>query len=695
MNTIYLRRRNKVLLPPPAGEGELLPLHYVATALKNIEALGYSFSEPLIEACRLLSLEQLVSFYAEDLVPTLKALKGAHQVHQPMYPNFPKQVMELSKAQLYLNAIVHYWSGGKLFPVSEHKERFPLLDNVTLTQIELGTISEFEGLFGMLVGANASLSEQDKEDLTWFVATYGDAIAPLLPEAVPQKESMAFLAGLLLQHTSPERALGFVGRFVKTATDVLRLAVSLSGGDVSLAQACKFRTFSRPERRLLLGLLERQGNPLEDMLRWKGRWVRLGEKLHPGEHAVAYPKTLVAFQALRNDTPVATFNHKVETSLAAKQVADAVALLGTRPGELARRLDHLLRLDESVQDTVLGAFAQAAPNVATPVLLQVRHHFQMRNTAAGLRVFFPKGSLAKAQGIENTLPKLALPTCMAVVNACEAALLARFASLPSLGKVYLDPALAHYLVPFAQRSASRSLRTLVRGSKLPLPVCEVLRFFVWWKNGADRTDIDLSATLFDDAFQYKDILSYYNLKGVGGVHSGDIVDAPEGASEFIDITLGKVRESGVRYVVMSLNSYTAQPFVELPECFAGWMARQKPGSGEIYEPRTVQDRLDLTADTRIALPLVIDVVANQVIWCDLALRKHPRWHNNVHTNLSGIQLSLRALVEMSKPNLYDLLALHTQARGEWVESPEAAETIFSVAAETPFHLEELATRYLG
>ena len=358
-------------------------------------------------------------------------------------------------------------------------------------------------------------------------------------------------------------------------------------------------------------------------------------------------------------------------------------------------MDHLLRLDTSVQETVLTAFAQAAPQVSTPVLLQVRHHFQVRNTAAGLRVFFPKGSLAKAQGIENTLPVLSEAVCAAVVTACEAALLDRFAALPSLGNVYLDPALADYLVPFSQRSASRSLRTLVRGSKLPLPTCEVLRFFVWWKNGAERTDIDLSATLFDEAFQYKDILSYYNLKGVAGVHSGDIVDAPMGASEFIDITLGKVRGSGVRYVVMSLNSYTGQPFVSLPECFAGWMARQKPGSGEIYEPKTVLDRLDLTADTRIALPLVIDVVANQVIWCDLALRRHPRWQNNVQGNLSGIQLSLRALVELSKPNLYDLLALHTQARGERVESPEEAETVFSVAAETPFQLEELAAQYLG
>jgi hypothetical protein len=32
-----------------------------------------------------------------------------------------------------------------------------------------------------------------------------------------------------------------------------------------------------------------------------------------------------------------------------------------------------------------------------------------------------------------------------------------------------------------------------------------------------------------------DTLAYYNLKNFGAHHSGDIVDAPKGAAEFIDI----------------------------------------------------------------------------------------------------------------------------------------------------------------
>ena len=698
-NGIYLRRRGRIVPPEgSAGGSHPLPPQYVASLARNVEALGYALSPALAEAFRALPLPELTALY-ESLIAELRRLRGADRPFEPMYPGFPDQVMRIDEGELYLNALLHYWTDGRYMPPAGDAERSPLLDETEYTPIDLGSREDFETLFAQVAGANTSLSEQDRDDLAWFAAAYGDGIGPMLPASVPQKENAAYLAGLLMAHANRERAVDFVGVFCRTATDLLRLAVALSDGDLSLAAPTKFRTFSRAERALLLALLDRAPNATEDMLRWKGRWVRLGEKLHPGEHAMRYPEAARAFQILRNDEPFATFNGQVEKALGRKDVAAAVVRLATRPGDLARRLDHLLRLDDdsASRERVLSAFAEAAPRVSTPVLLQVRHHFATRRERrASLRVFLPKGSVAKAQGIANRLPELPSGVCESTVSACERALTERFSALPPLGKVYVDPALADYMVPFALRSASKSLRTLVRGSRLPLPpACRVLRFFVWWKNGRERTDIDLSAAMFDAAFNYVDLLAYYNLKGFGGVHSGDIVDAPEGASEFIDVSLEKVREKGVRYVVMSLTSYTRQPYIELPECFAGWMARQKAGSGEVFEPRTVQDRLDVTADTQIAIPLVVDVQEGRVVWCDMALRRDPTWQNNVHGNLTGIQLTLRSLVEMRRPNLYDLFALHARARGERVSSADEADAVFSVADGTPFRLEEIAARYLA
>ena len=536
-NSIYLRRRQKIVLP--SSESVVpLPPNYVPTLLKNIENLGYVFSKPLIEACGKLSLEEMSLFYL-SLVEDLKKSKGAHQIHNPMYPNFPQQVMSMSSASLYLNAVFHYITSGKFLPKSEKQSREPLLEATKLQVIELGNVPEFEALFGQLAGSNASLSEQDKEDIVWFIESYGSKIDRLLPENIPQKENIAFIADLLIRHT--EIAKQFLSRYCQTATDALRLAVAMSGGDVSLAQPVKFRSFSRRERKLILELLDSKSNLVEDMLRWRSRWIRLGERLHPGEYAKSFPKIAEAFTILRNDIPVETFNSVVEKSLAEKNVGEATNRLKTRPGEFARRLDYLLRIDPESHFFVLRAFLMEAGGVSTPVLLQVMAHFKHRHERASNRIFFPKGNVGKAHVADNTLPEIENDVCLKVVEICRNALIERFQSLEPLGKVLLDKSLSRFLIPSSQRSASKSLRTITRGSRVPLPEnCNVLRFFIWWKNGTDRADIDLSAVMYDSHFDLKGLVSYYNLKEFGGVHSGDIVDAPKGASEFIDLPIKTV-----------------------------------------------------------------------------------------------------------------------------------------------------------
>ena len=236
--------------------------------------------------------------------------------------------------------------------------------------------------------------------------------------------------------------------------------------------------------------------------------------------------------------------------------------------------------------------------------------------------------------------------------------------------------------------------TLVRGSRLPLPACNVVRFFLWWKNGKSRTDIDLSAAAYDASFNYVDVISYYNLKSFGGCHSGDIVDAPQGAAEFIDLNIEKTLARNVRYVVMSLNSFTSQPYCDLPECFGGWMARAEAGSGEIFEPRTVQDKVDVAANTRICIPAIFDLVSREVIWADIALRERTNW-NNVRTNLSGVSLMLRSLASLVKTDLHTLFTLHIRARGQSVPDPSLADTVFSVQhGITPFDLSYIAAEFM-
>lgn len=714
-NEIYLRRSCKLFVEL----GSETPSPAVAVALlKNIEPLGYSLSPALIERVQTLSLEQITPFYT-TLIDTLKQLTGAHRKWKPMYPNFPRQVMEMSEAQLYTNAVIHYLTLG--LPRFSKHERPPLANAAKIKTIELGSIGDFEAIFTRLAASKTSLSQTDKDDAAWFVQHYGDDIGRLIPAEIPFKENVAFLGTLCAVHTT--RAEELLVRHIKTATDVLRLAVALCDGDVSFAGSTKFKTFGRPRRRLLLSLLERCPNLAEDMMRWQNRWIRLGEKLHPGEWAKRFPKSCAAFDIVRNDKPFETFSRGVEAAVDAAReesaphklegleliraafkrnelqtervgVAPLLALLETRPGEFARRLDHLLRLDGVRQRETLERFASVAPRVSSPVLLQVAAHFRHRGDGRALRTFFPKGNVAKVQAIPNTLAPLEHEICARAVQICEDDLSTRFAAQEPLGTCWIDERLREFPVPFANRSASKALRTLARGSRLALPDADTMRFFLWWKDGRQRTDIDLSAVLYDADFKYLDVLSYYNLKSFGGHHSGDITSAPKGAAEFIDVSLQKLRAGNVRYVVMSVNSYTSQPFYDLPECLAGWMARQKADSGEIFEPRTVQDRIDLASDTQICIPLVADMAENKAIWTDIALRRYPSW-NNVANNLSGVSLMLHALTSLVKPSLYDLFALHARARGELVALEADAKTVFSLERGlTPFEGDIISAHWL-
>jgi hypothetical protein len=730
---IYLTKSRKIIVH---GDGKQPSSSAaVATFNRNLISLGFVCSPELTDALAGLSEKALGSLYRQ-VVPILKKMTGAHRTFKPMYPNFPKQVMEASDLELYLNAITHYWMaavrdvaqgqprlfGGRLMegaasipaPVEtlsvplqwlpeyevENRESLPE-EEVSLKVISLGSEGDFWKVFTRLVGSNGSLSESDKAIVQWFVDNQREDIPLFLPPAIPQKENLTFLVGSLLKHEIPT----YLIPYLKTATDVLRVAVVLSDGDVSLATPGKFRRFKQTERRFLLDAMEAIHAVTEDMLRRPEVWKRLGRELRPGDYANRYPKTFKAFDVVRNNEAFETFNSKVEAGLIRQDVATVTNLLKARPGDFARRFDHLLRTSGEQANVAVKGFMDVAHKVSTPVLLQVHAHFKNRDRVTDHRTFFPKGSVAKVQVIDETLPPLPplnLPGGEAldkfIARFVRDILVMRFKSLPSLGKVYIDETLRTQNVPFAQRSASKALRTIARGSRLILPTTDTLRFFVWWKEPeGQRTDIDLAAVFFSADWKRLADVSYYNLKGWDSCHSGDITSAPKGAAEFIDVYLPTLREKGVRYVSMVIYSYTQQAFKDLPECFAGWMARQKVQSGEIFEARTVQDKIDIAGDTTVNIPLFLDLQENQVVWSDIALKSRGPINNSRQAGESLVLMG-KAITGLIKPTLYDLFDMHAEARGtgRCAESARSeADTVFSLhEGITPFDADRIMSEFM-
>lgn len=686
LNQIFLRRRNKIV---DLTDGRKASKQQLASLNANLQVLGYILEPKLAQSLRQDGLADL----AKAVIQTLQIIKGVKN-YSPVYPNFPDQVMEASEAELYWNATIQYFhdwvadlTGDRSFvwaPAYDKKDRGELKDKVKLSVISLGTEDELKSILSSLIASNTSVSQQDKDDVSWFLNFYG---FDNLPKNIPHKEMLGLIGSLAI-----DKGIDLSPRF-KTATDVLRLATAMSGGDVSLAENTKFKSFSRPQRRALLSMLNQCNEPIEDMLRHKERWLRLGERLHPGEYK-NLTTVAEAFEILREGKPFQSFASKVEQAIKNEDVKIAVGLLKTRPGSFARRLDQLLRIGTRY-DQVVGPFLSVAEDVSTPVLLQAKSHFEERmQPVSDLRVFFPKGAVAKVQAIKNELEPIKNVACRQIMEGIDEVLVKRFAKLPSLGRCRIDEVLREVIVPFSQRSASRSLRTITRGSRLPFGIGgDTVRFFIWWKEkDGDRTDVDLSATYFNEQWRLAGCIAYYNLRDstAQACHSGDRTSAPNGACEFIDLHIPSCLKQG-RYVIMNVNSFTGQKFSDMPECFAGWMIRQHPGSGEIFDPKTVKDRLDVGSDSTQTIPMILDLQERKVIWTDVNLKANPRRANNVHHNLSNIALFGKAFTEMKKPNLYDLIALHVRARGILVENGPVKK-IFSI--EDALNIEKVMSEFL-
>ena len=701
-NKILLRRKNLLIVEPINADYEQTKNEQalVVTMMKNVQSLGFTFSKELFEALSHMNRDELKAFYS-DLIPALKELVGADVEYNPMYPNFPTQVAEMDGIELFINAIVHYWSFGTLMPEYEKDERLPLIDVNKMALLSTGNHEDLMEIFKNLVASKTSLSAQDKEDVTTIIKDCAD-YANYLPDEIPLKENVALIGKLIIEE-APVKSASAISKYFRTATDVLRLVTALSDGDISLAGKTKYRNLKRRERRMILDLLANCGNITEDLFRYQYEWIRVAEILHPFEYNYPrYKNVNKAFDTLRNDKKPLMFGGKVQAAILRKDMKAAADLLKSRPGEFARQLDKVLR-DSDNPAYILECFKSVAVEISAPVLLQVRQHFigRMAETPNPVRVFFPKGNLAKAMSIKNELPAIDKTICQNVAKACRDALIEQYKSKESLGKVYVDEEFKNYLVPFSQRSASSTNKSVVRGSQLPIKSdATAVRAFIWWTNTANndgwddgRVDIDLSAAVYDSDWNYVEHVSYTRLRSgkMKAFHSGDITNGGslngKGVAEFIDVDIDAVAENG-RYIVYQVYNYTGQHYSTLENCRFGWMEREDVQSGEIFEPTTVNMVMDVNAEGVTAIPVIFDCVERKFIWCDmnLAIESSHCGGNNLESNLTGVTATCYAMTHLNKPNIYDLAMLNAMARGTVVTDRNEADIIFSNDTTVPFEI---------
>ncbi|WP_225804795.1 hypothetical protein [Streptomyces sp. NK15101] len=634
-------------------------------------SVGFKLSAGLLEELARLPEETVVALAARTL-DSVREMVGDHVRHNAYFVDFPANVPDT--LDFWMRCVAEALDDDTARPGVLRRLRAGVLDLLTLpsygvprhTYEEMlaahgeliaaagdrmtvlhpgGTLDdEATALYLSLAGSPTPLGDDHLRDLALLAAHRVDGPQPV---AIPVRETRAVV--------NRARLDAGADLLLDTVTDVLRLACALSDGDVALREPTRFRALSRPVRRALLGGLDAvvAGAPakLADVGAHREAWKRLGERLHPHEYP-RWPGAAEVFAVARGERKAPSFDSRVEELLGRDDVTGAAALLTSAPGRLLRALDRLLRTADRQKelDAVLAAFESAVPHVSGRVLLSLREHVQNRAGREDRRVFVNRrGAAWVTADTRPPLPPAVRERLCAVLDAETRR------RLPAPGRLLVDPVVLDVALPLSGRAAAAGLGVLPRGSVSPVEG-ELLRFFTYWKQTARSTDYDLSALVLDDDYATVTWLSYTALTAVEGTHSGDVTDAPDGASEFIDLRLGAVRGS---FVVPQVNLYSGEGFEEVEESFFGFMLRETEQRGRPFEPRTVRMKSDLRGPGRVALPLAFQRDEDggwRARWLHLYLRGNPS-ANRVEENRASVAVLLRGLLSRTPLTVRHLVGL--------------------------------------
>ncbi|MEV5574378.1 hypothetical protein AB0L06_30460 [Spirillospora sp. NPDC052269] len=708
LEALVVRRTRRVPLPDgPAGDGAGRETAGDGAAMARrfdtaLMAIGYKLSGDLLAALSRLDGQTVVNLAVRTLA-TVRETVGDHVRLYSYFIDFPDNVPDtfefwmdlvratfadpadqekaeilLSEGMLNLLTLSTYGNYQHTYEemLARHDELIASArDRVTVLHLGGDLESEGRDLYLALAGSATPLNEDEARDLAYLAAYCVDGPQP---EQIPVREIRA-LVNRARVDASGEPLLD-------TVTDVLRLACALGDGDVTLQEPTRFPAFPRRIRRVLLGGLDRvvAGSPakLADTGVHAERWKRLGERLHPHEYP-RWPHAADVFAVARGDKPAPTPDARIEALLEAGDVLGAVELLATMPGRLFRALDRLLRmpLDPAEQEAVLAAAERTAKDVSGRVLLAVREHLDNRVQPAASDVQKPQKTkdrghrvFVNRHGRAWTASETRYPIPEPVRARLTALLDAQIARrLPAGGRLLVDPDMLDVALPLSGRAAPAGLGVLPRGSRSRVDG-EVLRFFVYWRQRAHRTDYDLSALMLTSGFGDPAWISFTNLTDGAGEHSGDITDAPDGASEFINMRLARFTRT---YVLPQVHIYSGEGFDEVEESFFGFMTRDLDQAGRPFEPRTVRMKSDLRGPGRVALPLVFQRDQDgtwTARWLHLYLTGGLS-HNQVEGSRVTVSALLRAFVDreyLTVGHLVDLMAGRGAEVVRWDAAPVLA-----------------------
>jgi len=690
--------------------------------LSELASLGFRVSNP--DSFNVSALENY-----PQIISVLKKMRGGDVDYVPLFSGFPENIPE--DEEYFIRRICGY-----LYPLLSTFDEGATLENGTfvpnflfdLKDFGADPITQFQSLNLFNKGKKKQDNKKEDTNIEWITLKF-------IPVNLVEKSVKDFLKNTLYSKSSIKKAIrkdidylinkfgvGFVDpknvsfketrvsvmkflwknnetntlrKYVSTPTDLLRMFAGLTGSDVSLSEKIIFPKLTRKQRRFVLSCLNSfsGGDLIENMLPYKGLWLSIGNVLHPGEYSKKYPKAFRAFDKLRNEKKFITFNSKMEKFLSptiSSDMENVFSLFRSRPGIFARRLHHLLRLYP--EDRVIDEFKMISDQVEFKNLLVMKDHLSTISDLENRTIINKKGKVIVLKNrVKNTITNESIKKINDVIENSIIKKIKSNKFLENGKRIWVDENLKNYTVPLQQRKMSDGLLSVGRGTKIKFDSNKkVLRVFIYWKQHELRTDLDLSLMSFDENMNYVGHVSYTNLSSKGIVHSGDVQNAPYGASEFIDINLSKIK-SEIRYIAPQIYIFYGEKFTDLDKSYSGWSFRGKSNSKyKTFDIKTVQNKINVIGIGRYAIPFLVDLKEKCLIYVDMFMKGHKNF-NGVENSEQDVSMVSREIANMinTRPNMYDLVSYHVKASGSTFSPRKEAEVTFGIDENCDYNVRNI------
>ena len=605
-------------------------------------------------------------------------------VPRAFYQGFPESVRRLSKVELLVDQILHYFKtyGQGNFDEPGHSlleeeierkvfnEETPVRDFEVITEAE--AIEKLKGYTEDLLSGTRQLSDEQYELVREFISEYN-----YTPENCASKNTAM---RLLADTRDPELA-----KFLMLS-DVPKLADELNYRGKEIKNPRKLN-LKNQDRRLLTAVIDRligagkidTRNCYEKKALWSGL-------LHHIHYKTADPKGIEFLNAMRGDENHSALS-EFEKTLAEKGAAAAADVLVRRKGSgmLLRNLDYLLsrcETDYEVRD-VIGKI----DTTNTIILLQLMFHYYTDSAPLRTFKFIKYGMMRKHEETQDEAKKretmLSKRDRKTVRNAIRELLEKNLKG--RLGRVYIAPEMKNIALPLQEGAGQGGFGTLSKGTRIPLPEGKKIRAFTYWEkvNDIDLSVIGLTKNLGQREFSWRNMFSYQD---AAITFSGDQTSGFNGGSEYFDIDIEKFKQKypDIEYLVFCNNVYSGVVFKNVI-CRAGYMLRDIQDSGEIFEPKTVKSSFTIDCDSTFAYLFGIDLKTNDFVWLNTAVDSRSRIAGST---LMGF---LRQYFDMTKIiNVYDFFAMMAS---ELVEDPKDAEIAVTDEEIEPGESTELIRSY--